>query len=115
MSERPEWEAIRNNLTDLTTSVTHNLQIFESELVRTNFIAKEAARDIIATQGIGDREKANRLLNSVSDKVDNRYGDLQNWFEKFLTIFKEKQINVELAKHVFSDYGKLYTVNADNV
>ena len=107
LSATPEWDAIRKNLTDLINTISLHLLTFSTELVRTKFIPEKSARSITPTQALSNPEKATQLLDSVIEKVHNCYGNPEQWFETFLMIFKEQEINVELAQHVFNDYGRL--------
>ena len=87
---------INRHTSDLTRTISNELTFFSSKFIELGFISRDASRNILTKQGIGNGEKGSQFLNLV---IDNFQRSLykNKFFDEFVGVFSSEAAYKGLA------------------
>ena len=89
----------------LTEAFSSNLHYFSNKFIELDFINRDAASEIDTMGGIGNRGKANKLLDLVIANFHISH-DPKTWFSEFVSVFSSEAPYASLAMSMREDFEK---------
>ena len=89
----------------LTEAFSSNLHYFSNKFIELDFINRDAASEIDTMGGIGNRGKANKLLDLVIANFRISH-DPKTWFSEFVSVFSSEAPYASLAMSMREDFEK---------
>ena len=91
--------AIREHNSLIVDTISTDLNYFSQKFVEKGFITRDTNSDIRGMYGVGEREKASRLLDSALNSLKISK-EKSKWFHEFLSIFSVKPAYRDLAERM---------------
>ena len=76
---------------------------FSGMFIENGFITRQVSSDTLGMYGVGESEKAEKLLNKVMANLTITR-DRKKWFEDFVTIFSVEATYKPLAERMMQTY-----------
>ena len=87
----------------LTDTISNDLVYFSGNFIEKGFITRKVSSDIPGMYGVGDSEKAKKLLDKVVANL-NITQDKKKWFRDFVAIFSVEATYKPLADRMMQTY-----------
>ena len=87
----------------IVDTISCDLDHFSSNFVEKRFVTRDVTRDIRGMYGVGEREKASRLLDKVLSNLKIS-SNKPKWFREFVSVFSVETTYRELADTLMKAY-----------
>ena len=112
----PYIDVVNQHSDILTETISGDLTFFINKFIELGFVTRTATTNLLSQHGVGDGEKAGKLLNLLT-ACYNRTHNKEKWFDKFVGVFSlepayenlANTMTVALEKMRWSDFGTSVT------
>ena len=89
--------------------IGNDLDYFCNTFVEIAFIRATVPGEIRSMHGVGKREKAEKVIDTVAENLNLKISDQdrEEWFQKFLSVFSAQPTYADLAKRMVDTYNSL--------